>query len=159
MLKGNEIIYAREVGPLGQMSQSELLVSTQDIANLATLTPTPSNSITTTAVADAVLGGHRLVKINVNNKITYADNTDGFSSSEHLLGLTTQAGVPGDTITVTVSGIVEELSWSWDLTKPLFLGLNGLLIQDSPSTGCIVPCGFPLTGTKILFSPKTAITL
>lgn len=53
-----------------------------------------------------------------------------------VAGVFVTAGDSGDTVTIQVSGQLQDSSWNWDTTKPwLFYG-DGVLTQTPPSEWC-----------------------
>lgn len=63
-------------------------------------------------------------------------------------------------IRTITSGIIENLSWNWDLSRPIFLG-NGELTQSAPLLGAtfIRVLGTPASPTILNFQPQSTILL
>lgn len=101
------------------------------------------------------LGGHRLVQAGVDGRVVYADKDNG----RGLMGMTLGAALTGSPVRIAVSGIVREVSWSWDMSSPLFLGNNGLITQTPPTTGLFCQVAKPLLPDTILISLLSPINL
>lgn len=114
-------------------------------------------SANVTHPAGAALGGHRVVALNPSGQAVYADSST--STALRVVGITVGAAAQGDLATMQVGGEMSEPSWSWDLSKALFLGANGQIVQDAPATGACVLLGFPITATSIFISIEPPIIL
>ncbi|MFB0491934.1 hypothetical protein ABIE45_004520 [Methylobacterium sp. OAE515] len=98
-------------------------------------------------IAAADLGGHRVVCA-VPGGVDLASSDDAERAGA-VIGLTTAAAVAGTAIPVVTHGPVAEPSWSFAL-GPVFLGLDGLLTQDPPATGCVLRIGRATAPTVLL---------
>jgi hypothetical protein len=123
-----------------------------------TWVPLSATTVVISKVAAEVLGGHRVVIVNSGNKLLYADN----AVPEHMwkiVGITTQAAVLGTSCIYAVDNQeIQEGSWTWDTTKPIYLTGLGLLTQVPPTTGFINIVAFPTSSTSLivrLFNPIT----
>ena len=105
-----------------------------------------SGAATIYRTAGEALGGHRVVAINELNQAVYASS----DATRIPVGITTGAAVSGAEATIQVSGELTEPSWNWDVTKPVFLGLSGLLTQTPPTAGTLAVIGFPTASNKLL---------
>lgn len=85
-----------------------------------------------TIAAPFNISGHRALSYNDIDEIQYASN-DNPKHAKRFIGLTTQAALQSSPVILRTSGVLNEVSWSWDVTKPIYLGRNGLLTQVSPS--------------------------
>lgn len=83
--------------------------------------------VTQIYTAGTDLGGHRVVYAH-NGFARYA-SADNADTACEIVGITTHAAAPYADIQVLTAGPIEDVSFSWDVTKPIFLGLNGLLTQ------------------------------
>lgn len=109
-----------------------------------------------TYTAGEILGGHRAVIID-NNIAYYADNTN-LNHINKPIGISTIASTKGEEITVVFYGEVEADLWNWDITKPIFISQNGVLIQDFTGGGFACVIARPVTSKKI-FVNKEKITI
>jgi len=116
-----------------------------------------SSAQTITKLAGANLSGHRIVQSTSNTEVGYASASD-LTSMHRILGMTTGAALLGDTVTVALSGNIIEPSWSWDMSKPVYLGENGLLTQDAPTSGYILQVGRPSAPTALLLEIQLPIS-
>jgi hypothetical protein len=99
------------------------------------------------------LGGNRAVLASG----TYADNST--LATALIVGVTTGAASSGAVATVQTSGEMTEVSWTWDISKPVYLGSAGLLTQTVPAAGVIVEIGKPTAATKLLIQIQPPIQL
>ena len=110
----------------------------------------PRDTISDLFVLEAgeAIGGQRIVRRGSDGKAYYADNTES-SHALFIVGVSTGAAIQGAEVIVQGSGEMDSVSWSWDLTKPLFCGQNGLFTQTVPSGGFILFMGAVLSQTAI----------
>jgi len=118
---------------------------------------TAGASLLNTQVAGEVLGGHRLVNL-INGELFYA-SSDSSSNIGKLYGMTTQAAELGTSCSVLICGDWTEFSWNWDVTKKLYLGTNGVIVQDPPSSGFILNIGLPITSISVSLRIESPIIL
>lgn len=107
--------------------------------------------------AGEILGGHRSVIID-NNLAYYADCTN----LDHInkpMGISSNASAEGGEVTVVFFGEMEESSWSWDITKPIFIGTNGILTQTPVTSGFSCIIATPITTTKIFIEKQEIFIL
>lgn len=104
------------------------------------------------------LGGNRVVIISTDGKAYYADRTNP-EHTHKVLGITTGAVNIGESASIQTFGEMTEGSWNWDVTKPLFVGTNGLMTQTAPSSGFVLEIGVPLTPTSIFIDIGKPIIL
>lgn len=109
-----------------------------------------------TYTAGEALGGHRVTVID-NNLAYYADSSN-LSHINKPLGISSNASAEGEEINIVFFGEMEESSWNWDINKPIWIGLNGLLTQIVPVSGFSCIIAKPITATKI-FVKKENITI
>lgn len=98
-------------------------------------------------VAGEALSGHRAVAISPAGFAVYASSDTAGAAP---IGVTTGAAASGAPITVQLYGVMTEFSWSWDLSRPVFLGVNGILTQNPVPTGQIASIGTPLSVNTVL---------
>jgi hypothetical protein len=100
-------------------------------------------------VAAIAIGGQRVVATDDQGMAVYADNLKRYKT---VIGISTGAAAQGAVVTVKPFGRLEDSSWNWNPGKGLFLDQNGIIVQDAPSAGAIVPLGFVVTPTRIFIS-------
>ena len=103
------------------------------------------------------VGGHRAVILD-NDLVFYVNNTN-LTHADKPIGITTQAAILGAFVNVIFSGEIEENSWNWDITKPLYISTGGNLTQICPTSGFICIIATPITNKKILVLKETIIIL
>ena len=107
--------------------------------------------------AGADIGGHRVVTLDEQGRAVYASPAL-MRDVNRVLGLTMHAAVTGADIDVLRDGDAVEPSWSWDLSKPIYLGQDGTLVQQiAPESAFTLIVGFPISATKMYFSIGTSI--
>lgn len=100
--------------------------------------PGQSGVLVTAAVP---LGGHRVVTVFGQ----YAEPGD----EDILAGITTGAVSAGAQTYAVREGIIEESSWSWTPSQPIFVASSGLLTQSAPTSSRIRRVAWALTSTTI----------
>jgi hypothetical protein len=97
--------------------------------------------------AALAIGGQRVIATDEQGMAVYADNLTRYKT---VIGISTGAAVQGALVTVKPFGRLEDPSWNWNPAKGLFLGINGLIMQDVTDTGAIVPLGH-VAGVDAIF--------
>jgi hypothetical protein len=110
-----------------------------------------SSSINITAGMS--IGGHRAIST-LNGFAVYADK-----DTNRIIGISEHAANEGDVLMVVLTGEVSETSWNWTPESPLYLGTNGMITHDVPTSGYLTEIGIAITPTKILLDIKTPILL
>lgn len=95
----------------------------------------------TTVVAAEALGGHRAVTVDG----FHADPED----ADRLAGISLTSGALGATVDVVVKGLMEEGSWNWTPSQPVFIGAAGVLTQNPSTTGLIRRIAWAMTPTSL----------
>ncbi len=101
--------------------------------------------------AGAVLSGHRLVVVEPDGQLRYADHRDA-SHPGRIVGVTLSAAFKGELVSVQRAGKIKEPSWAWNISDPLWLGRNGNLVQTQPKTGFVLVVGVALAPNTILMA-------
>ena len=112
-------------------------------------------------IAGATLGGHRVVQTIANVGLMYA-SADQREDALRLVGVITSSVAAGEDVTVVTNGEVEEASWNWDTSKPVYLGLNGLLTQtvpEAPTAQFAVVVGMPTSAQSLFVKLREPIAL
>lgn len=107
--------------------------------------------LVTSYLAAKALGGHRLVVIEPDGRVDYGSCLD-LTHPGRLLGLTLNAVVKGDRVSVQRAGAVTEPSWSWRTSFPLWLGKDGQLTQVSPKRGFLCVVGVAIAPQSVLMA-------
>lgn len=107
----------------------------------------------------AALSGHRVVTVDDDGELIYAECTD-IGHLNRPVWFTTAAWGAGVAAAVTVVGTVTEPTWTWTPGLPVFLGSNGMPVQSPPPDAVFVRIvGYPATPTSLAFYPHPPITL
>ena len=100
------------------------------------------------------VGGFRFMAYAADGSLVYADNRN----REHmtrLAGITLGDAMEGETIRVRRSGSVSDQTFTYNITKPLFLGQNGFLVQTAPTTGIVCNVGIVNAQNEIIIDIGT----
>ena len=106
-----------------------------------------SSSSTVVRITAQAISGHSVVGIDQAGLAIVASSD---TPTVQPIGISTGAAASGQPVTIQLTGEVLEPSWNWDVTKPVFMGLNGVLTQVPPSTGVVVTVGYPTKPTGLL---------
>lgn len=123
--------------------------------------PGPPGSGGVSLIAGATMGGHRVVQSIANVGLVYA-SADQLADALRLVGVIQSAVNVGDEVTVTTNGEITESSWNWDIGKPVYLGLNGLLTQtipEAPAAAFSVIVGMPTSAQSIFVKLREPFAL
>jgi hypothetical protein len=120
--------------------------------------PGAAGAVTLSYIAEIALSGHRVVVLNATAQLIYADSGIAAHANK-VLGITTGAAAAGASATVQIGGEVVEPTWSWVLDTPIWLGVDGTLVQVQPTVGFGLIVGFPTSATSMVFGVKEPITL
>lgn len=118
----------------------------------------PSGASVLSKTAGETLGGNRVVMVDTDGKVYYADRSI-VSHANKVLGLTQGAASVSTAVNVQTYGVMTEPSWNWDMTKPVFLSTTGLLTQTAPAAGFILMLGFPISTTSMLIDIDKPIVI
>lgn len=132
-------------------------ISIDDIKTYITRTTDQIATNIITIDAGEYVGGHRVVA-QVNGSVVMASNLN-LSHMNNILGLTLGPANLGGELQIQFSGYIVEPSWSWNLTKAIYLSTNGLLTQTMPTTGFLQQIGTVISSNKVLISIQEPILL
>lgn len=102
---------------------------------------------TPTYLAGHDISGHRAVYLE-GDTIRYADHTQ-IEHRHAVFGVTKNAAQEGDQVAVVQRGLLKEPSWTWVPKNPIFVGAEGNLTQDVPTTGFALVLGYAVSETEI----------
>jgi len=111
--------------------------------------------------AGIAIGGHRVVTLNAAGKLVYASAAD-LSHMGRVVGITLGAVDVDADCRVQNFDQIEEPSWAWDASKPVYLGIDGLLTQQAPAlpeSKFSMVVGFPISSTVLLVNLREPIVL
>jgi len=100
----------------------------------------------------------RVITVNEDGEGIYADSNT-VTHANLIAGISYTAGLEGESIKVIHQGKVQDSSFSFDMTKPIFLGTNGVLIQTPPTSGIAVIIGSPIATDALILRIQGSIVL
>lgn len=110
-----------------------------------------------TGFAPQAISGQRVVILDENNQIFYADCSD-LSRAYQIVGLTQAAIGEGESGRIITFGEFSENGWNWIPNQPLFLGENGFITQTVLPTAIFIQrIGKSLSPTKIFINLEPPI--
>jgi hypothetical protein len=89
---------------------------------------------------------------------TYASATD-ITQVNSPKGFLSTAVTSGQQFPVQFTGIKLDLSWNWDVTKPIYLGTNGTLVQLSSGLSYLQQVASVITSNKIILDFQEPVIL
>ena len=105
---------------------------------------------------DTILPGS-VVYINGNGRVEIASSATTALSSK-IMGIVEMPMNSRGYVDVVFSGVVS-IAGGLDINKPLFLGLNGTITQEPPTSGFIKVLGCPIDENSAWIAPETSIIL
>jgi len=111
--------------------------------------------------ASIALSGHRAVMFGPDGKLVYASAAN-LAHMGRVIGITLNAADAGADCRVQNFDQIEEPSWSWDTSKPVYLGADGVLTQlvpALPESKFSMVVGFPVSSTILLVNLREPIVL
>lgn len=104
------------------------------------------------------ISGHRAVHLTPESTVIYADG-GSVGTAFSVLGISMNAAASGDPVNVQFMGEMIEPSWNWEVSRPIFCGVDGVLTQTQPSEGFSLVIGVAISPTKIIVGVKSPIIL
>jgi hypothetical protein len=123
--------------------------------------PGPPGGSALEYTAGSAIGGHRVVILNGDGQLTYASAND-LTNIGRVIGITTMAADVGATCQVQNFDRLDEPSWNWDTTQSVYLGVDGLLTQQTPTlpdAKFSMVVGFPISSTSLFVNLREPIIL
>lgn len=108
--------------------------------------------------AAAIVHGHRALSCTAAGTVQELDTADAAASAAYV-GLSLNAALPGDAVTLQSNGEMTEPSWAWQPGVPVWAAAAGYLTQTPPTTGASLQIGIALAATRILLHPAPPIHL
>ena len=90
----------------------------------------------------------KVLRNDITNTAFIADSSDT-SEQNRIIGISRTAASSGFNIEYIMSGELEDSSWSWDVSKPIFFNTSGTLTQTPPISGISTMVAVPITNKKI----------
>ena len=96
-----------------------------------------AKNVIITKVAGETIPANKVIY--VNDK-AYLASSNQVAHRDRIVGVSVAAAVISANITIRTFGEMYNNTWSWDVAKPIFCGLNGELTQTAPASGfsCII---------------------
>lgn len=107
----------------------------------------PGGEAIVTAVAAAVVHGHRVVKI--VGGLVYEVDQQLRADMALAAGVSITSAAPTESLAVRIDGTLDELSWSW-VPGPIYAGVDGQLTQSFPTTGWAMEVARAISSTRII---------
>jgi hypothetical protein len=109
----------------------------------------PGDTVRTVdAVANGTVGGHRAVLAVGDGSVMYVDTTNQAHAGK-VIGITLNAALDGDPVSVAVVGPIVEPSFTF-APGPIYFNAIGVLTQVRPSSGFIQQVAIALSATTIV---------
>ena len=112
----------------------------------------------TSYIAGENVEKYNVVKMNDDGKVVKASYLD-LVDKERIVGIILDSGNMNDIINIQSFGRLSNDLWNWDTTKPIFLGDNGQITQDVPSSGFLLRLGNVISSDEILINISIPIIL
>lgn len=110
-----------------------------------------------TLPSDHSLSGHRVVA-SVSGSLVYASRTN-LDCINNVIGILKDAVTAGEVASIQYRGYMDEPSWTWQLDKPIFVGLDGYMTQVPPSVGFSQQIATVISATRILINIQEPIVI
>ena len=142
-----EMTPAVEVQPIDQITKI-IDVGTQGPAGPAGPAGT-AETVEKSYVTAQALGSGRVVYVNSDGKIDYADNTTP-AHYDKVIGITKQAGASGDNVTVIMFGQFTDSWYAFNVGDSIYLTTNGQLSDTPPTSGFLMKIAYAIK-TDVIF--------
>ena len=110
-------------------------------------------------VVGETIGSHKIVKLGDNGKVYYADCRN-LSDVERILGMTLNSANTNGSVNILLFGKLQDSSFNFDTSKPIYLGKNGAIVQDIDSESVFIQrLGKVLKNNEILIDLDEPIIL
>jgi hypothetical protein len=109
-------------------------------------------------IAGMFLNALRVLAVNTEGKMVYADHRF-ISNAPRIIGISTYTSSQNLPIDVISYGYWEDSAWSFTPGQPLFLGVDGEIVETVPSTGFIAQIATSITRVSIQVSLQIPIKI
>lgn len=110
-----------------------------------------------TAIAAAVLNGHKAVAYQADGRIVHA-SCDNLGHMLTVVGVITAAAGPDEQVAVKASDVIEFTGWAW-VPGPVLLGIDGALTQTLPPGALFAQTVGRGAGTRLFVSLQPPILI
>lgn len=108
--------------------------------------------------ANGTVNGHRVVKLSGGSLVTLADSVST-NDAQHILGISNNTALDGETVTITTFGELVEPTWTWTANQIIYCGTNGTLTTTPPTSGVCIIVATALSATIIFVKIQTPIII
>ena len=108
------------------------------------------------AIASANLAALRVATLDGSGQWIYATTATPGHAEQALAFLRSAATASAQTEAL-LFGPHEDSGWSWDISKPIWLGADGQLTQIQPTADFYRVVARPLSPTVVLFQPEPGV--
>ena len=110
-------------------------------------------------VAGETISSHKIVKLGDDNRAYYADCRN-LSDIGRILGMTLNSANTNGSVNILLFGKLQDSSFNFDTSKPIYLGRNGTVVQDIDSESVFIQrLGRVLKNNEILIDLDEPIIL
>ena len=121
--------------------------------------PGPVGGSGASYVAAASVGGHLALAERADGSVSYASCAVA-DDALRVVGVSLGAAAAGDLVTVQASGSVQHSGWAWAPDAPVFLGLDGALVQTLPAGAAFsLVIGWAVAPDRVLVGLQPPIVL
>lgn len=117
--------------------------------------PLGANAVMSMTTA-ATLNKYDVVVVNPDGRVVQASCQNPLHF-QRVLGFAQEAYAAADEASILTYGKITNPAWNLDGNKKVYLGVDGIITQDAPTTGFILCLGFPLNATTIFVDKGSAI--
>jgi len=132
----------------------------QDINVEITGVTVPTGTVSNSAIFEAgqTISALRVIRISALGKAIYASSAVALDIST-AIGVSITSAITGNNVMIVTNGEIEDLTWNWIPSAPIFLGVDGVLTQTPPTSGFLQIVGNAETSTKMKVNIQQAIKL
>lgn len=105
------------------------------------------------------VSGHHVMGVDASGQV-FAAGADTLSHALRIAGVSLNAAVAGDDVTVVGAGLVQNDGWAFTPGQPVYLGLAGALVQALP-VGALYArvIGTAVGSTRVLVDMQPPVVL
>lgn len=100
----------------------------------------------------------RAVMVNDDGELTYPSSSSVITAGRCIGVTRTGAGI-GEDAEIIPAGAFSSILWNWNINQPVFIGIDGALTQNLPTTGYVQEVGTAYSSTGLIVNIKQAYLL
>jgi hypothetical protein len=140
----------------------EVVITRTTTGNSTVVTRTEIVEVTDNII-DIYKAGQNLIKnrvviVDTDSLVYYADSSI-LNHANRVLGVVLTSVNKNGNVRIQTFDKLQNTSWNWDITLPLFLGTDGSLTQIAPITGFSLEIGKPIITDTIFINIQQPIIL